>query len=92
MQAKRIDKLEKEKEEQAKNIGKLEKEKKVPAQRIFKLEKDKKVQAETNSLFHSRLSYLEKEYVFWLGQNNTNGSLKPINNLISAISCMIKIT
>ena len=66
MQAERIAKLEKEKEEQAQNIGKLEKEKKLQAQRIFKLEKDKKVQAETNSLFHSRLSYLEKEYVFIL--------------------------
>ena len=47
-------------------IDKLEKEKELQAERIDNLEKDNKVQAETNSLFHSRLSYLEKEYIFLL--------------------------
>ena len=67
-------------------IAKLEKDKKVLEGRIVILEKDKKMQEETNSLFHNRLSYLEKEYIFLL-KYHAKENEEEIQNIQDTLVC-----
>lgn len=67
-------------------IENLKKDKMVQAEKINGLEKDKNVQAEKISLLHSRLSYLEKEYVFFLKKHTNENEEEIPNNQDTIVS------
>ena len=67
-------------------IDNLKKDKMVLAEKINGLEKDKNVQAEKISLLHSRLSYLEKEYVFFLKKHTNENEQEIPNNQDTIVS------